>query len=121
MILKILNFNRARIDLSCGDDQGKTGRLEEVIRSFTTYCRGYVRYDFEGWLHPYAYCRADARKTHQEVGVVPDCDRSRDRERFNQIVELSEVRNLPQALFVLAEISLKDDKIDEAVDALKDW
>jgi outer membrane protein assembly factor BamD len=54
-------------------------------------------------------------------GVIPRLrSGSDDRERLNQIVELSRGPQFaPRALMVLAEISLQDDKDEEAVNALE--
>ena len=85
--------------------------------------RAYVSYDFERVaisLMRIAELLATA-ELPKKWGVVPRLrSGSEDRERLNQIVELSRgPRFAPRALMVLAEISQRDGKEEEAVSALE--
>ena len=101
----------------------KQGDWKKAFDHLQLIARAYVRYDFERVAS--SLMRIAEQIATQDLpkkwGVVPRIrSASEDRERFNQIVELSRgPKFAPRALMVLAEISLKDDKTDEAVDALE--
>lgn len=101
----------------------KQGDWKKSFDHLQLIAKAYVRYDFERVAS--SLMRIAEQIATEDLpkkwGVVPRLrSGSEDRERFNQIVELSRgPKFAPRALLVLAEISLKDDKIDEAVDALE--
>ena len=101
----------------------KQGDWKKSFDHLQLIAKAYVRYDFERVAS--SLMRIAEQIATEDLpkkwGVVPRLrSGAEDRERFNQIVELSRgPKFAPRALFVLAEISLKDDKIDEAVDALE--
>ncbi len=101
----------------------KQGDWKKSFDHLQLIAKAYVRYDFERVAS--SLLRIAEQIATEDLpkkwGVVPRLrSGSEDRERFNQIVELSRgPKFAPRALLVLAEISLKDDKIDEAVDALE--
>ena len=101
----------------------KQGDWKKTFDHLQLIAKAYVRYDFERVAS--SLMRIAEQIATEDLpkkwGVIPRLrSGSEDRERFNQIVELSRgPKFAPRALLVLAEISLKDDKIDEAVDALE--
>ena len=101
----------------------KQGDWKKSFDHLQLIAKAYVRYDFERVAS--SLMRIAEQIATEDLpkkwGVIPRLrSGSEDRERFNQIVELSRgPKFAPRALLVLAEISLKDDKIDEAVDALE--
>jgi len=101
----------------------KQGDWKKSFDHLQLIAKAYVRYDFERVSS--SLMRIAERIATEDLpkkwGVVPRLrSGSEDRKRFNQIVELSRgPKFAPRALLVLAEISLKDDKTDEAVDALE--
>jgi tetratricopeptide (TPR) repeat protein len=101
----------------------KQGDWKKSFDHLQLIAKAYVRYDFERVAS--SLMRIAEQIATEDLpkkwGVVPRLrSGSEDRERFNQIVELSRgPKFAPRALLVLAEISLKDDKIDEAVNALE--
>ena len=101
----------------------KQGDWKKSFDHLQLIAKAYVRYDFERVAS--SLMRIAEQIATEDLpkkwGVVPRLrSGSEDRERFNQIVELSRgPKFAPRALLVLAEISLKDDKIDEAVYALE--
>ena len=101
----------------------KQGDWKKAFDHLQLVAKAYVRYDFErvaGSLMRIAEQIA-TEDLPKKWGVVPRLrSGSEDRERFNQIVELSRgPKFAPRALMVLAEISLKDSKDEEAVYALE--
>ena len=101
----------------------KQGDWKKSFDHLQLIAQAYVRYDFERVAS--SLMRIAEQIATEDLpkkwGVVPRLrSGAEDRERFNQIVELSRgPKFAPRALLVLAEISLKDDKTDEAVDALE--
>jgi tetratricopeptide (TPR) repeat protein len=101
----------------------KQGDWKKAFDHLQLIARAYVRYDFErvaNSLMRIAELLATA-ELPKKWGVIPRLrSGSDDRERLNQIVELSRGPQFaPRALMVLAEISLQDDKEEEAVNALE--
>lgn len=101
----------------------KQGDWKKAFDHLQLIARAYVSYDFERVaisLMRIAELLATA-ELPKKWGVVPRLrSGSEDRERLNQIVELSRgPRFAPRALMVLAEISQRDGKEEEAVSALE--
>ena len=101
----------------------KQGDWKKAFDHLQLIAKAYVRYDFERVAS--SLMRIAEQIATEDLpkkwGVVPRIrSGAEDRERFNQIVKLSRgPKFAPRALLVLAEISLKDDKTEEAVDALE--
>lgn len=101
----------------------RQGDWKKAFDHLQLVAKAYVRYDFERVAS--SLMRLAERIATEDLpkkwGFVPRLrSGSEDRERLNQIVELSRgPKFAPRALMVLAEISLKDNKHEEAVDALE--
>ena len=101
----------------------KQGDWKKAFDHLQLVAKAYVRYDFERVAA--SLMRIAEQIATEDLpkkwGVVPRLrSGSEDRERLNQIVELSRgPKFAPRALMVLAEIARKDSKDDEAVDALE--
>jgi tetratricopeptide (TPR) repeat protein len=101
----------------------KQGDWKKSFDHLQLIAKAYVRYDFERVAS--SLMRIAEQIATEDLpkkwGVMPRLrSGAEDRERFNQIVELSRgPKFAPRALLVLAETSLKDDKTEDAVDALE--
>ena len=101
----------------------RQGDWKKAFDHLRLVAQAYVRYDFERVAS--SLLRIAEKIATEDLpkkwGVVPRLrSGSEDRERLNQIVELSKgPKFAPRALMVLAEIALKDSKDDEAVHALE--
>lgn len=99
------------------------GDWKKAFDHLQLIAKAYVRYDFDRVAA--SLMRIAEQIATEDLpkkwGVVPRLrSGSDDRERLNQIVELSRgPKFAPRALMVLAEIALKDSKDEEAVDALE--
>ena len=116
--------DRARISLSCGNDSREAGRLEKSLSIICNWSpkpmSGMILTEYQHLLCGLRSV-SPQRSLPKKWGVVPRLrSGSEDRERLNQIVELSRgPKYAPRALMVLAEIALKDSKDDDAVIALE--
>ncbi|MEK9772632.1 MAG: tetratricopeptide repeat protein [Opitutae bacterium] len=101
----------------------KQGDWKKAFDHLQLVAKAYVRYDFERVASSLMSIaeRIATEDLPKKWGVVPRLrSGSEDRERLNQIVELTRgPKFAPRALMVLAEIALKDSKKDEAVHALE--
>lgn len=101
----------------------KQGDWKKAFDFLRLIARAYVRYDFERVSSALMRMAEQiaTEKLPKKWGVIPRLrSGSEDRERLNQIVELTRgPKFAPRALMVLAEISLKDSQNDEALDALE--
>lgn len=101
----------------------KQGDWKKAFDYLQLVAKAYVRYDFDRISS--SLMRIAERIATEDLpkkwGVVPRLrSGSEDRERLNQIVELSRgPKYAPRALMILAEIALKDSKDDDAVIALE--
>ena len=108
-------FRAAKIRETKGDWSKSFEHLRLIAQAYTNY-------DFE--LVAESLMRVSERlakdKLPRKWGVIPRFrSGTQDRSRLNQIAGLARgPRFAPRALMALAEISIKDDKSDEAVDAL---
>ena len=108
-------FRAAKIRESKGDWSKSFEHLRLIAQAYTNY-------DFE--LVAESLMRVSERlakdKLPRKWGVIPRFrSGTQDRSRLNQIAGLARgPRFAPRALMALAEISIKDDKTDEGVDAL---
>ena len=101
----------------------KQGDWKKAFDHLQLIAEAYVRYDFERISSKLLRLaeRIATEDLPKKWGVIPRLKSGADdRERFNQIVKLSRgPKFAPRALMVLAEISLKDGKSYEAIDALE--
>ena len=108
-------FRAAKIRETKGDWSKSFEHLRLIAQAYTNY-------DFE--LVAESLMRVSERlakdKLPRKWGVIPRFrSGTQDRSRLNQIAGLARgPRFAPRALMALAEISIKDDKTDEGVDAL---
>jgi tetratricopeptide (TPR) repeat protein len=124
-------INRNNVEIQIGPEslfraanlREKKGDWQKAFVHLRLIAEAYTDYDFERVAESLMRIaeRLAREKLPRKWGVVPRFrSGSQDRIRLNQIAGLARgPRFAPRALMALSEIALKDDKVEEAIDALE--